>query len=295
MALSIQIIQAPPTERVLKREFYLNDFPANIGRGYSSDVCLADHSGEMSRSHIVIFKLSTGRYQVMDLSANGATLNGAKIQLRTARPLVDGDVLGFSGYKLLVSILAFTAADDELAQGQVDLDVEADYSPETPLMAGAEFEGMQTELGCAASPVESNLGRDLMFDPFADGPKIHGNETQMVEEVWHKSSENDISEIVQLPALRFKEDALSGAPSTALQESYFKNQLNDVIERTVERFLDEVDPSILQKDYDEYIPRFSRRKSRYWVIHVRQFAKCKLKGDYISRFKSLFAEELRKS
>ena len=295
MTLSVQIIQVPPTETVPKREFYLDEFPVTIGRDYAANVSLPDLSEKMSRSHLTISRLSTGRYEVSDVSRNGATLNGDTIPPKTATPLVDGDTLGLVGYKLLVGILDATSDDDDAPEeSEPTLDLSTDLSSDAPLMPDAEVEEVLVEPEDVFTKSEVDLDPDLMFDPFAEGPEIDESASQ--EAVGESEAQPDVafSEIVQLPDMPSHNATPPQLQDAMIQSLPYRENVNQAIERAIDRFIEELDPAVLQKDYDEYIPRFSRRKARYWAIHLRQFAKRKSRGAYRRAFMALFAEEIRK-
>ncbi|MEM1074114.1 MAG: FHA domain-containing protein [Pseudomonadota bacterium] len=295
MTLSIQIIQVPPAETIPKREFYLSEFPVNIGRDYAADVCLPDLSEEMSRSHLLIFKSSTGRYQVTDVSTNGATLNGNVIPPKKAVSLVDGDVLGFIGYKLLVGILtAASNTDEEPSQPHPKLYLGAEFSTDAPLLPDSEIEQTHSEPDEVFSQNALDLDPELMFDPFADGPAIDETAAQQSPGLSRNPNEVEFAEIVPLPEGAAQNAHAPELLETIIQAKVYRENVNQAIERAVDRFLDELDPAALQKDYDEYMPRFGRRKARYWSIHLRQFEKRKLKGGFRRSFMALFAEEIRK-
>lgn len=295
MTLSVQIIQVPPTETVPKREFYLDEFPATIGRDYAADVSLADLSEKMSRSHLMIFRSSTGRYQVSDVSTNGATLNGDTMPPKTTTPLVDGDILGLVDYKLLISILDAVSEDNDTSdESEPTLDLSTDLSSDAPLIPDAEVEDLLVEPEEVFSKAEVDLDPDLMFDPFADGPEI--DESANHDAVDESGTQKDVafSKIVQLPDLPAHNTLPPQLQDAMIQSLPYRENVNQAIERAIDRFIEELDPAVLQKDYDEYIPRFSRKKARYWAIHLRQFSKRKSRGDYRRAFMALFAEEIRK-
>ena len=303
MTLSVQIIQAPPAETVSKREFYLNEFPVTIGRDYSADVCLPDLSEQISRSHLLIFRSSNGRYQVSDVSTNGAMLNGDTIPPKTTTSLVDGDVLELVGYRLLVGLLETSEKEDEEPlQVKPSLHLDTDLSSVEPLMPDAEIEDIPPEPDEVFSQTQVDLDPDLMFDPFADGPKMDerprqsSSKSDLATEDYTEAMANEVafSEIVQLPDKSRDLNPSADFSMAMIKSLLYRENVNEAMERALDLFLDELDPANLQKEYDEFIPRFSRRKSRYWEIHLRQFAKRKSKGEYRRSFMALFAEEIRK-
>lgn len=296
MTLSVQLIQIPSVETVARREFYLNSSTIKIGRDYSADICLPDISEKMSRVHLMIFRLDSGGYSVTDTSTNGTKLNNEALPIKEAQPLSDGDVLSFTGYRLLMGIVESAVADDSIELiPELTFDRETDISSTDPILSDQETEELSEEPNKGFSNSEVDMDSDLLFDPFAEGPSILES-TDAEFAIQNKSLNETYSEAG-------KTTEVSNIPQYAgknsLQDIYARAGMRrenvvEAMERALEKFLDELDPNELQADYDDYIPMFARSKKRYWAIHRRQFNKKRANGEFRRTFMSLFAEEIRK-
>lgn len=296
MTLSIQLIQIPEAETVPKREFYLDDPKVDIGRDFAADICLPDMSEQMSRRHIQLTRLPDGSYTVTDLSTNGAKLNGTDLSSGEARQLNDGDVIGILGYRLLVSIIAKSsepadAAPDLMADDPFE--TATDFSANEPLIADAEIENYETEPERGFSDTVKDLDEDLMFDPFAEGPELR--EPVEPKRHFHQQPMPDAEPAEKVEVVRLPRPLQESREIDPLLRGHTYHEIAlEAVERALERFLDEVDPNLLEDDYKMFIPVLMRRKKRFWAIHRRQFAKKKASGEFKRSFLALFAEEMRK-
>ncbi|WP_293450654.1 FHA domain-containing protein [Planktotalea sp.] len=296
MTLSVQLIQIPSAETVPKREFYINSSTIKIGRDYSADICLPDISEKMSRVHLMVFRLDNGGYTVTDTSTNGAKLNNEPLAKKEAQSLDDGDVLSFAGYRLLLGIVENVVVDDSIELVlERTFDRQTDISSSEPILADQEIEELPVEPDNGFSQSEVDLDSDLLFDPFAEGPTILESDESQVAMNNRADMDMDV-EFGDEPQVT-KMAQHMGANS--LQDIYARAGMRrenviEAMERALEKFLNELDPSELQADYDEYIPMLASRKKRYWTIHRRQFGKKRANGEFRRTFMSLFAEEMRK-
>lgn len=293
MTLSVQLLQIPPTETVMKREFYLTGASFTIGRDFASDICLPDLSEVMSQTHLIVSRTPSGAYVVTDTSVVGAAMNGRPLPRKEPHPIRDGDVVSFAGYKLLFGIVE--KLDEEIPltdEHEVKFHVETDMSDNAPLLPGQELEEFPPEPDAGFSADELDLDPDLMFDPFAEGPQLR--EPPQPEPSVQTSAAlhafSDPVEIMDIPQYQTA-PALQNAH---LRATLYREQVSTAMEQALDRFLDELDPAVLQDDYDAYIPRLVSRQKRYWKIHARQFAKKKASGEFRRTFLALFAEEMRK-
>ena len=294
MTVSVQLIQIPAAETVAKREFYLTGAKMKIGRDYASDICLPDGSESMSRVHLMISRMDDGRYTVTDLSTNGAKLNNEPLVPKDANSICDGDVLSFAGYRLLLGIVENVITEDIVEfEPKLSFDQETDVSSFQPILPHDEIEEVSVLQDREFARSEIELGKDLLFDPFAEGPAIK------------KSDEGDLSRTPlegsneKLPKTTQVSKMLYPLGVTATTDDYSRGDMRrenvaEAMERALEKFLNELDPSVLQEDYDFYIPILANRKKRYWSIHCRQFTKKRSRGEFRRTFMSLFADEVRK-
>lgn len=292
MTLSVQLLQIPPTETVSKREYYLNGATLKIGRDFGADICLPDLSETMSRTHLIVFRTSAGKYTVNDISSNGALMNGETLRPKEPQALSDGDIVSFAGYKLLFGIVE-TMLEEEIVSYVPDqkFEVQTDISDHTPILPDAAIEELPPEPDKGFSRSEMDLDPDLMFDPFADGPEMR--------EPTKKKTTQKADPMQPKPAFSDPIDMAPLQTQPALQDAHmrpvlYRENVSEAMELALERLLIELDPAVLQLDYDDYIPRLASRQKRYWTIHRRQFAKKKASGEFRRTFMALFAEELRK-
>lgn len=293
MTLSVQLLQIPPTETVMKREFYLTGASFTVGRDFGSDICLPDLAETIAPTHLVVSKTPSGGYAVNDTSISGAIMNGRPLPPKQPQPLQDGDVVSFAGYKLLFGIVE-SARQEEPVNDFLErrFIVETDMSDDAPLLPDQEIEEVFPEPDMGFSGSEMDLDPDLMFDPFAEGPEMreppraesHPQPAAAEPAFAEQGEVMEMTRYQTAPALQ----------NTHLRATLYREQVSTAMERALERFLDEMDPAVLQEDYDEYIPRLVNHQKRYWKIHSRQFSRKKASGEFRRTFMALFAEEMRK-
>lgn len=292
MTLSVQLVQIPKAERVPNREYYLSRQTIKIGRDYAADICLPDLSKTMSRTHVIISRKDNGEYTVTNTSANGATMNNAPLVAMQPQPLRDGDVISFAGYKLLIGIVE-TATEDDAPRNVPDqrFEIETDLSANKPLLQNVEIEEFPPEPDKGFSQSYVDLDLDLMFDPFAEGPEMR-DDLQPQAKIG-RMQDVDIAEAgpLQKMAPHMNQAVIQ---DTYVRATMYRENVSRAMELALDRFLTELDPNMLQEDYDAYISGFVSRKKRYWDIHRKQFAKKTATGEFRRNFMALFAEEMRK-
>ena len=295
MTLSVQLIQIPPAETVPKREFYLNSPTIKIGRDFASDICLPDVSEVMSRVHLMVFRMDDGRYTVTDTSTNGAKLNNEPLKSKEPQPISDGDVLSFAGYRLLLGIVQNIVADDNTIEfvSERTFDRQTDISSNAPILPDQEIEELPVEPDKGFSQTDVDLDADLLFDPFAEGPEIKPSAEAEVAKSFAKDMD------LEFPDGRIVSKMPAHMGAAAMQDIYAnagirRENVAEAMERALDKFLTELDPALLQEEYDYYMPMLANRKKRYWMIHRRQFSKKRSNGEFRRTFMSLFAEEMRK-
>ena len=293
MTLSVQLIQIPASETVPRREFFLTGDQFKIGRDYAADVCLPDLSGKISRTHLVLRKTPDGSYTVRNVSTNGTALNNSDLPKDDSAPIVDGDVLSFGEYRLLIGIVGGEAVPaGDVQDAEVIFETESDFSSDEALMPGEAMESPAEFPEHEFTRAEVDLDPDLMFDPFAEGPGLdEGAADRARKDMQADAAGNAGTPMDIVPAGRTAMPTQYGSDMHAV---LYREQVMEAMERAFETFLNEVDPSELQSDYDDFIPMLASRRKRYWKIHTRQFAKKRSNGDYRRSFMALFAEEMRK-
>lgn len=293
MTLSVQLLQIPPTETVMKREFYLTGASFTVGRDFGSDICLPDLAETIAPTHLVVSKTPSGGYAINDTSVTGATMNGRPLPPKQPQLLQDGDVISFAGYKLLFGIVE-ALREEEPVHDFVErrFIVETDMSGDAPLLPDHEIEEGFPEPDAGFSTSEMDLDPDLMFDPFAEGPEMRElpRSEPPPQPMAPEPAFADLGEVMEMTRYQ----TVPELQNAHLRATLYREQVSTAMERALDRFLDEMDPAVLQEDYDEYIPRLVSRQKRYWKIHSRQFARKKASGEFRRTFMALFAEEMRK-
>lgn len=288
MTLSVQLLQIPATETVTKREFYLDADGITIGRDFACDICLPDLSEKISPTHIIIQRIETGSYSITGNSETGTILNGRELPSQHPQTLKDGDVVSFAGYKLMFGLVEKEMEEEAVNQPYHKFHVETDITGDDPLLPDQDVEEtlVEPEIGFTGSDLD--LEQDLMFDPFAEGPEMR--EEAKAKKDQSAPMRDEVVEVMDVAAYEANRQ-LHQAP---LHNTLQREKVSAAMEKAIERFLEELDPSVLKEDYDDFIPRLVSREKRYWRIHARQFARKKASGQFRRSFMALFAEEMRK-
>jgi len=304
MSLSLQILTLPEGEAVTRREVLVSSFPFVIGRDFDSDLSLPDGSATLSRRHLQIEGNPFAGYRATDLSTNGAMLNGASMKQQGARPIADGDILEFSGYRILISVSSPQSASDH--------GPDPDKPPTPRQMSLSELENDKYEVPPKDDGADWPFGGDiaaleanLLFDPFEDGPGLRDTPISDArkEQPAPSSAEDGVQIVSHLdlpdsatgPAGRVMS---MGLTTPAAQDLWSptpeREELSDAIDRAIARFLDQFDPVALEKEYRDFLGPFARRKRRYWSVFQKQFRRRRENGDYGRVFRAILAEEIRR-
>jgi len=284
MALSIQLIEIPESLAVSKREFFLTANRLIIGRGFDADLELVDEANTMSRAHALIECTQSGQYVITDTSVNGLFVNGARVQPQVPVVILDGDQAAFCGYTLLFGISGQFADVSQKINHEAPkpFDVESNISANGPIITNLEVEDipMQEDLDMVSTYQDDT--EDLMFDPFADT-------SGMTENINHSRK----FKAAKIAPLDNVETGNLMVQKPDLEESVRRN-LNYAMSQAIDRFLCELEPQELQREYDSYMSAWSSRKKRYWEIYKKQFAKKQTSGEYRRLFLALVSEEVQK-
>lgn len=304
MSLSLQILTLPEGEAVTRREVLVSSFPFVIGRDFDCDLSLPDGSATLSRRHLQIEGKPFAGYRATDLSTNGAMLNGASMKQQGARPIADGDILEFSGYRILISVTSPPTASDH------DLDPDEPTAPRQMSLsqlvndedaAPSKDDGAEEPFGGDIAALEANL----LFDPFEDGPGLR--DMPISEARAEKPAPSPAEDGAQIMSPLGLSDSAArpagrvmpmGVTTTAAQDLWSptpeREELSDAIDRAIARFLDQFDPVALEKEYRDFLGPFARRKRRYWSVFQKQFRRRRENGDYGRVFRAILAEEIRR-
>lgn len=287
MTLSVQLLQIPASETVVKREFFIDADAITIGCDFACDICLPDASETMLPTHLSVHRVEGG-YTVTGNSDKGTLLNGHDLISGDIQRLKDGDVISCAGYKLMFGLVAPQSKDIDPAPISHKFELQTDISGDDLLLPDQEEDEALADLKTGFTGNDFDLEQDLMFDPFAEGPEMR--EEAAAPQNPPYSARNETVQVMAMDAAE-ADSSLHNAPiATGLP----REKVSGAMEKAIDRFLDELDPAVLKADYDEFIPRLVSREKRYWRIHARQFARKKANGEFRRSFMALFAEEMRK-
>ena len=299
MTISLQVLTLPEGEVIARREHYVTQTPFTIGREYDCDLVLPDANGEISRKHIILERSDSGSYLATDLSTNGTKLNAEPIGKNAEATLSDGDILKICGYELLVGIAMDVRTNKPDQADEIDCETEFGFVRSSedagPLNPNAPTEVIDLGEPAGFNGVVKDLAGDLLFDPFAEGPKLSEGATAT------RNATESAPKVSKMPFNGAHLDRNSRVPPlqqlapVPLPMDYRPSDITmRAVEHAMTRFLESIDPGTLEQDYRELAGFFGRSKKRYWNVHKRQFSTKTRNGEYVRAFKSLLAEELSK-
>ena len=302
MTLSLQILEAPSDETSIAREYHMHDREISIGREFDCNLCLPDGTAQISRYHAKIVKASDEKFTVIDTSSNGTLVNGNKISKAVAFKLRDGDLLNIGSYKILVSLIekpdkmingsnaetirekrhfslaSRNAADELLVADYSDVEIKAIKS-----------KGFPRKL--------RDLTPDLMYDPFEeeDNVKMANADEENVFDVDGTlggsvlKSSTDVSEAFHTPRDHL---ITTMQDKRELDPELSRKLFNEIIPVAFEKFLVELDPEVLEREYDDFIFSWGNRSKRYWTLHKKQFKRKKEDGTLLRLFRAYLTEQM---
>ncbi|WP_027858901.1 FHA domain-containing protein [Marinobacterium jannaschii] len=302
MSISLQLVEVPPDEQVINRQVALPESGGTIGRAYDCTLQLADFNRQLSRVHAEIAPAQGGGYQVTDRSTNGVHHNGKLLGRGQHQRLHDGDTLKLGSYLLLVSDMnsLFSETDDPFAEDQPAMASEPQFDTEN--LQAQESGWPLEEVAAAAADLtpepqfsrENVLADDRFgYDPFEDelemrdeGPVMR-NDMVTLDQPVSGDAQLQLNEgLKQLNLLIEQQRRLQAEP-------YGHEQLMDCLQRTLDRFLDELDPGQLEESFDDYISGWGSRDKKYWKLYRKQFSRKLERREFHRQFSALFVEELR--
>jgi len=306
MSISLQLVEVPPDEQVINRQVALPESGGTIGRAYDCTLQLPDFNRQLSRVHAEIAPAPGGGYQVTDRSTNGVIHNGKLLGRGQHQRLHDGDTLKLGSYMLLVSDMnsLFGESDDPFAEEAPAMAAEPEFDA-TGL--NTEEQGWPLEEVAAAAAdltPEPQFSRDNVladdrfgYDPFEDelemrdeGPVMRNDVVtldQPLDQPMGSDAQQQLNDgLKQLTLLIEQQRRLQAEP-------YGHEQLMDCLQRTLDRFLDELDPGQLEESFDDYISGWGSRDKKYWKLYRKQFSRKLERREFHRQFSALFVEELR--
>ncbi len=308
MTISVHLISIPEQEVVASRVVFLPENGGEFGRGPLCDISLPDQSKRISRVHGHIKRSEQG-YVIIDSSNNGSQLNERKLISGKEYPLNDGDILKVENYTMLISTLD-TASNKAEAK---PLEANTDSSFSLDLEEG-ELDFLDNEISPISEPNVAQFSKENVFnsdpfsmDPFEDldaqalvnnmepdeDPQVISNQAAVSMEYLPVNSETNTEVSASLEQLL----QLARENSQLLQNPNLQQKkLFDALEQTVDQFLTELAPTILEKQFNDYMSHglFSSKDKQYWRIYRKHFAHRQENGEYRRQFKAMFMENMQK-
>ncbi len=302
MTLSLQILEAPSDETSIVREYHIHDREITIGREFDCNLCLPDGTAQISRHHAKIVKASDEKFMVIDTSSNGTLVNGKKISKAVEVKLGDGDILNIGRYKILVSLIEksdkiINGSNDETIREKSHFGVASGNAVDDLLVADYSDVEIKAIKSKGFSRKLRDLTPDLMYDPFEeeDNLKMPNVDEENVVDVDRSlggnvlQSSTDVSETPQNPRNHLITNIQN---KRELDPELSRRLFNEIIPVAFEKFLLELDPEKLEREYDDFIFGWGNRNKRYWAIHKKQFKKKKDDGTLLRLFRAYLTEQM---
>lgn len=303
MTLSLQILEAPNDESSIAREYHMHDREIIIGREFDCNLCLPDGTAQISRHHAKIVKASDEKkFTVIDTSSNGTLVNGNKISKAVEFKLRDGDLLNIGRYKILVSLIEkpdeiINGSNDETNREKSHFRVASKNAVDDLLVAGYSDVEVKAIKPKGFSRKVRDLTPDLMYDPFEEEGNLKRTNVDE-EDVFDvdgslggnvPQSATDVSETSHNPRNHLITNVQN---KSELDPELSRKLFNEIIPVAFEKFLVELDPEKLEREYDDFIFGWRNRNKRYWAIHKKQFKKKKEDGTLLRLFRAYLTEQM---
>ncbi|KQH87174.1 hypothetical protein AMR76_05490 [Vibrio furnissii] len=326
MTISFQIIDLPEDEQIGSRQVSLPVSGGTLGRSFECTIQLPDFQRTLSRVHADIQPHPKGGYQIIDRSTNGVFVNDVLVGKGESQRLSDGDRIVIGAYTLLVSDM--DALLTRAPQQSDDTETASlKGAADSPFAASTVLDDSQdTAFGFAhldeiqdavqdETPfsTENVLGDDLYgYDPFED------DERWVLEQ---SQSEDTTEQIVLMPeATQFNDNNHAPQHSVTVSDhrqieslensieqlnSMLKQQqlsvaggidrerLMTCIESTLDKFLDNFNPSHLEEEFNDYLSGWGNKDKKYWALYKKQFQRKTERREFSRQFSSLLFEALR--
>lgn len=324
MPLSIRIISSPDGEPIAIWNQTFPEEGGEIGRSFGAAMQLNDSKHEVSGTHAIIRKTSSG-YQIEDNSTNGLFLNGAFSALGKGGMalLNDGDVLDVGRYRLLISCFIPEQARAQIVEKN---ERRADFNDDP----------FQIEMRKAVDPsdfqqkirdnemyvsIAKNEGDLVLDDPFLmDEIEQKQIQTEFMMEFQRGDQEEPFSDAeynasfstmvanagnfeeeksYQYLMTEFKkssfsiEDQIEKAVDKALDKSLDKS-LDMALNMALTRFLADISPAAIEEMFNELsLPKRWFRKPKYWEMYTRYFARQTDSCEWKLKFNSYVHDAIR--
>ncbi|GAL28711.1 uncharacterized protein ImpI/VasC [Vibrio variabilis] len=323
MDISFQLIELPENEQVMSRQITLPSEGGTIGRSYECTVQLPDLSRTLSRVHVEVRPHSEGGFQIIDRSVNGCQVNGVELGVGQSLKLNDGDNIRIGGYLMLVSDMdeLFAEASTNSSSQQnteglfsekrdtFDFDSVMEEPTEAIFAQDVSSSSLFKQEEVEAFSSENVVGEDIYsYDPFEDDDELamdlsssdSKDNIVMITEHQNEPVADDHSVTVangsQIQALDSSIDRLTKLvehQQSTVTAAIDRERLFSCIEVTLDKFLDDFNPSSLEEEFDDYITGWGNKDKKYWSLYKKQFMRKQQKSEFKRQFTALLMEELR--
>ncbi|WP_394151100.1 FHA domain-containing protein [Vibrio maritimus] len=323
MDISFQLIELPENEQVMSRQITLPSEGGTIGRSYECTVQLPDLSRTLSRVHVEVRPHSEGGFQIIDRSVNGCQVNGVELGVGQSLKLNDGDNIRIGGYLMLVSDMdelfaegSTNSSSQQNTEGQFsekrdtfDFDSVMEEPTEAIFAQDVSSSSSFKQKEVEAFSSENVVGEDIYsYDPFEDDDDLamdlsssdSKDNIVMITEHQNEPVADDHSVTVangsQIQALDSSIDRLTKLvehQQSTVTAAIDRERLFSCIEVTLDKFLDDFNPSSLEEEFDDYITGWGNKDKKYWSLYKKQFMRKQQKSEFKRQFTALLMEELR--
>ena len=330
MSISLQLVELPENEQVNSRQLSLPDNGGTIGRSFDCTIQLPDFNRTLSRVHAEIVKHPKGSYQIIDRSVNGVYVNGQLLGKGARHFLADGDTIVMGAYTLLISDMESLFSEEEEPPTLEDVYTEVDaqnFSVESldigktskqediAFNASEYFDsdnGDNSEETNVFSKQNVLMDDEFGFDPFEETDT--DSELELKEEKVEPMMNQDDDIVMveedsvslrtpQTSNLLDEQQVLSDSivalsqmveqQKLSLSSAIAHERLMECLDKTVDRFLEELEPEHLEDVFNDYLTGWGNRDKKYWKLYQKNFNRKQERREFHRSFAALFLEELR--
>lgn len=301
MSISIQLVEVPENEQVAVRQMSLPDSGGTIGRSYDCNIQLPDFNRQLSRVHVEVSPDAKGGYQVTDRSTNGVYLNGTYLGKGRHLPISDGDVIKLGDYVLLISDMNSLFAEPVVEELEPEFRKEPTFSIDSfndddlgwPM--DAENVATKAEPVSTAFSARNVMADDVMgYDPFDDdlemqpsGASEHSADVFTVDHAPSGDAQQLVKDsLVQLNKMMAQQQQMQTEP-------YSHDKLIDCLHRTLDKFLEELNPTYMEDVFSDYVSGWGSKEKKYWRLYRKEFNRKLDRKEFHRQFTALFVEEMR--
>ena len=291
--LSIQILQPPTNEPLQKREYLLGVGEHKIGSGFDNAIILSGKDKNILEHHVV-FNIQSDRVSFSISPKASVIHNGEKIKAARTISVIDGDILEIGEYRMLLCTGISHTESHKTQKSNPTLNLEnnpfsqnLEESDRGPLLQNKATDPFLSSE--SNDFTETGLPLDFLglYDPFE--VDNNGNSSANLKDSVlrrdtgdHERPDKDHYEF-RVPGYNHEKtveedvsvslkEATIEEPSANVPIEHSKYYINvENIEQAIEKFLDSIDPNILELELSHYMGFFTNKKKRYWEIYKKQF------------------------